>query len=256
MKVLYAGDACSKIGPVFIASPFNVEVKGFSHHVWGQPLIDALQAGGHTVTHLTNEQAIADFPRTVEELSQYDVAMISDCECEVLSLYPFWVPGTPLPRTNRLKAIREFTRGGGGLMMIGGWTSFSGRFGHGGYYDTPVEEALPVHCLKGLDDRVETPEGVRVHVKQAGHPIIREIPWENAPVFEGFNKIIPKEGAEVIATIGEGEDEHPLLVTWTYGEGRAMAFASDCSPHWAQYFQPWEYYGQFWRQAIEWLGGK
>ena len=35
MKVLYAGDAAAKIGPVFVASPFNVEVKGFSTHVWG-----------------------------------------------------------------------------------------------------------------------------------------------------------------------------------------------------------------------------
>ncbi len=41
MKILYAGDACTKIGPVFMASPFNLEVKGMTHHVWGQPLIDA-----------------------------------------------------------------------------------------------------------------------------------------------------------------------------------------------------------------------
>jgi len=256
MRVLYAGDAATKIGPVFMASPFNLEVKGMTHHIWGQPLIDALTAGGHEVVHMTNEQAISDFPRTVEELSQYDVAIISDCECEVLSLYPFWIAGTPLPRNNRLKAIREFTRQGGGLLMIGGWTSFSGRFGHGGYYDTPVEEALPVNCLKGLDDRLETPEGAVVSIEMPEHPIVKGIPWEEAPVFEGFNKILPKEGADVVATIGDDEDKYPLLVTWKFGEGRAMAFASDCSPHWAEYFQPWEYYGQFWRQAIEWLGSK
>jgi len=140
--------------------------------------------------------------------------------------------------------------------MIGGWSSFSGRFGHGGYYDTPVEEALPVYCLKGVDDRVEMPEGVRVNVipEYADHPILKGIPWNEAPVLEGFNKIIPKENANVLATVGDGEHEHPLIVTWHYGNGKAMAFASDCSPHWAEFFQPWEYYGQFWRQAIEWLG--
>lgn len=255
MKVLYAGDACSKIGPIFMASPFNMEVKGFSHHIWGQPLIDALKSNGIEVTHMTNDQAISEFPRTVEDLSNYDVVIISDCECEVLSLYPFWIPGTPLPRTNRLRAIRDFTYQGGGLLMIGGWTSFSGRFGHGGYYDTPVEEALPINCLKGLDDRVETPEGVHVNIKNPDHEIVKGIPWESSPVFEGFNKIIPKEGADVIATIGDNELEYPLIVTWEYGKGRAMAFASDCSPHWAQYFQPWEYYGRFWCQAIKWLYG-
>jgi uncharacterized membrane protein len=256
MKVLYAGDACSKIGPIFVASPFNVEVKGFSYHIWGQPLIDALHQGGMEVRHLTNEAAIAEFPRTVEELSAYDAVIISDCECEVLALYPFWMPGAEVPRTNRLKAIREYTRNGGGLLMVGGWTSFSGRFGHGGYYNTPVEEALPVECLKGLDDRIETPEGVRVNLKADDHPVMKDIPWHECPVFEGFNKILPKPGSQVLATIGEGEDENPLVVTWEFGKGRAMAFASDCSPHWAAFFQPWECYGQFWRQSINWLAHK
>ena len=176
MKILYAGDAAAKIGPIFVASPFNVEVKGFSTHIWGQPLIDALEEGDIEVHHMTSEVAIAEFPRTVEGLSEYDALILSDIECEVLALYQFWIPGVELPRTNRLKAIREYTRQGGGLLMVGGWTSFSGRFGHGGYYDTPVEEALPVTCLKGVDDRVETPEGVHVNVMDAEHPISERYP--------------------------------------------------------------------------------
>jgi uncharacterized membrane protein len=256
MKVLYAGDACTKIGPLFVASPFNLEVKGVSHHIWGQPLIDALQKAGIEVKHLTNDQAISDFPRTVEELSQYDVLIISDCEAEVLSLYPFWIPGTQLPRSDRMRAIRDYTKNGGGLLMIGGWSSFSGRFGTAAYYDTPVEEALPVNCLKGADDRVEVPAGVKVRVQDPSHPILKDIPWNEAPVFEGFNKILPKEGSRVLATIGDEEIEHPLLVTWDYGKGRSAAFSSDCSPHWAEYFQPWAYYGQFWVQLIRWLGTK
>ena len=81
MKILYAGDACTKLGPVFMASPFNLEVKGMSHHIWGQPLIDALTAKGHEVVHMTGEQAIADDPRTVADLSQYDALIISALEC-------------------------------------------------------------------------------------------------------------------------------------------------------------------------------
>jgi uncharacterized membrane protein len=89
MRVLYAGDSAAKIGPVFVASPFNVEVKGFSMHVWGQPLIDALKQGGIEVVHMSPDVAIADFPRTVEGLSEYDALILSDIECEVLALYPF-----------------------------------------------------------------------------------------------------------------------------------------------------------------------
>ncbi len=45
---------------------------------------------------------------------------LSECECEILAPYPFRIPGTEVPRTNRLEAIREYTRGGGGLLMVGG----------------------------------------------------------------------------------------------------------------------------------------
>ncbi len=108
--------------------------------------------------------------------------------------------------------------------------------------------------MTGIDDRVETPEGARVNIKNPAHPILKGIPWEKCPALEGFNRIIPKKGADVLATIGEGEDENPLIVTWEFGKGRAMAFASDCSPHWAAHFQPWQYYGKFWQQALRWLG--
>lgn len=256
MKVLYAGDAATKLGPIFVASPFNLEVKGVSHHIWGQPLIDALTGVGIEVKHMTNDEAISEFPRTVEGLSEYDVVIISDCEAEVLELFPFWVPGEPLPRTDRMRAIRDYTKNGGGLLMIGGWSSFSGRFGTAAYYDTPVEEALPVNCLKGYDDRVEVPAGVKVKVEDPDHPILKGIPWDECPVFEGFNKIVPKEGSKVLATIGDDEINYPLLVTWEYGKGKSAAFSSDCSPHWAQYFQLWEYYGKFWIQLVKWLGEK
>ena len=64
----------------------------------------------------------------------------------------------------------------------------------------------------------------------------------------------PVDGDPIRCGDGEGEDENPLVVVWEFGKGRAMAFSTDCSPHWAAFFQPWEYYGQFWRQAIRWLG--
>ena len=113
MKVLYAGDAAAKIGPIFVASPFNFEVKGFSTHVWGQPLIDALEERGIEVTHMTCEVAIADFPRTVEGLSEYDVLILSDIECEVLALYPFWIHRSSIWTTKRrddFPPVRPFGR--------------------------------------------------------------------------------------------------------------------------------------------------
>ena len=44
---------------------------------------------------------------------------------------------------NRLKLIREYVRGGGGLAMIGGYFSFQGINGGARYRGTAVEEVLP-----------------------------------------------------------------------------------------------------------------
>lgn len=96
---------------------------------------------------------------------------------------------------------------------------------------------------------------MQVNVKAPGHPVLAGIPWQECPVFEGFDRIIPRMDAQVLATIGTGEDENPLIVVRKFGEGRTMAFASDCSPHWAAFFQPWAYYKTFWQKAVRWLAG-
>ena len=143
---------------------------------------------------------------------------------------------------------------GGSFGMIGGWSSFSGRFGTAAYQGTPVEEALPVNCIPAGDDRVETPDGTWIEALDANHPMMKGIPWDSCPCFLGYNRIIAKEGAEVLArTKGSGD---PFIVTWEFGKGKAIAFASDITPHWAVAFQKWDYYGQFFVQTVKWMAGK
>jgi uncharacterized membrane protein len=72
------------------------------------------------------------------------------------------------------------------------------------------------------------------------------------PRFLGYQRMIPSDGAEVLAVVGEGD---PLVVVWSIGAGRAMAFTSDLAPHWGTDFVTWEHYRDFWHQAIGWLAG-
>ena len=103
--------------------------------------------------------AFHEFPKTVKELKNFDVVVLSDIGSNSLVLYPelFKVPMGP----NRLVTIRDYVRDGGGLVMAGGWYSFAGALGIARYYGTPVEEAFPVK-ISTVDDRVEAPEGVKV----------------------------------------------------------------------------------------------
>jgi uncharacterized membrane protein len=143
---------------------------------------------------------------------------------------------------------------GGALLMIGGYASFTGRHNAGNYHGTPVEEALPVNCLAQDDDRMETPEGVTVDLKDPDHAITKGIDWSPGPIFNGYNRLEAKKGTEVLTTFKETGD--PMIVVWNYGKGRSMAFASDIAPHWGSGFQNWKYYEQFWNQALEWLGSR
>jgi len=248
------GDAAAMISPTLVASPYNVEVKGFSTHIWCQPVLDALNAQPDIrATHLPNWVALEEFPETPEALTRYDVVILSDVEAEVLLLYPFSrFMDTPMG-PNRLKSIRDYVAGGGGLAMIGGWSSFTGRRAIGGYQGTPVEEALPVDCLQVQDDRREAPEGVTIEVTDSTHPLMQGIDWSLPPLFTGYNRIRLKQGAELLARVKETGD--PFIAAWSYGRGRALAFASDISPHWGSAFQKWPYYGAFWVQAVRWLAG-
>jgi uncharacterized membrane protein len=102
------------------------------------------------------------------------------------------------------------------------------------------------------DDRVETTQGAAVEVLEAGHPILRGLP-EAWPAFLGYQKVLPKEGSTVLASVGGGD---PLIVVWQVGRGRSMAFTSDIAPHWGTDFVKWSHYAAFWNQAIQWLVGR
>ena len=224
---------------------FRTTAYGEGHH-W---LSGALTAGGFDVEHLPNHLANEKFPLTPEALGDYDAVLLSDIGANTLLLHPdTFVKSISLP--NRLVSIRDYVAAGGGLVMIGGYLTFQGIDAKGRYAGSPVEEALPVTLLS-IDDRVEAPEGVEPKVTVASHPIVDGLPqaW---PRLLGYNRLTARSGATVVATAGSD----PLLVAGTYGNGRSVAFASDCGPHWAPpEFVEWDGYARLWQQLVGWVTG-
>ena len=245
--------------PVLIAGEswimHTIHQKGFDHftttgygegHQWLQA---ALEHGGRAVEHLPNHLASVRFPTTLEDLERYSAVILSDIGANTLLLHPdTFERSVAMP--NRLALLRAYVAGGGGLVMVGGYLTFQGIDAKARYAGTPVEEALPVTILP-TDDRVEAPEGVRPEVRQPDHPIVAGLPPE-WPALLGYNRLSAKAGVEVVAAVGRD----PLLVAWGYGRGRAVAFASDCGPHWAPpAFVEWDGYGRLWRQLVGWAAG-
>ncbi|MBN1562204.1 MAG: VWA domain-containing protein [Anaerolineae bacterium] len=79
------------------------------------------------------------------------------------------------------------------------------------------------------------------------HPIISGV--ENMPVLKGYVATTDKETATVVL---RGPEDDPILTTWQYGLGRAVAFMSDASSRWAQNWLTWDGFSDFWNQAVRW----
>ncbi|MBI5670733.1 MAG: cytoplasmic protein [Chloroflexi bacterium] len=208
-----------------------------------------IEAGIH-FAFLPNHLAAEQFPNTPDLLSRFDVIILSDIGANTLLLHPdTWLRGQPTP--NRLKLLREWVEGGGGLAMCGGYYSFAGIYGGAKYYRTPIEAILPVDIFP-FDDRVEAPEGAQPQVLDAAHPILTSVP-SDWPTLLGYNELTLKADARLLASV----DDHPLLAVRMVEQGRTLAWASDIGPHWCpEPFATWEGYTRLWVQAVEWLAGK
>lgn len=212
-------------------------------------LRDALTENGIQTEYQPSHVAATDFPETAEELTEYDVVVLSDIGYNTLALPPATFKES-IRRPDRLQLLEDYVRAGGGLLMVGGYLSFQGFEGKGGFRGTPVESALPV-SLEQFDDRVERSDGVTPDVLDPDHDIVSDLDTDWPDVL-GYNRVHVDDGATELVSVGED----PLLVIGEYGDGRTAAFTSDCAPHWCPpEFTDWEGYPALWSNLVEWIAG-
>ncbi|MGH3259319.1 MAG: glutamine amidotransferase [Streptosporangiaceae bacterium] len=231
----------------------SIHTKGFdsfttsTYAEGADAFIAVLRDAGHRVTYLPNHLAADRFPSTAAELAAYDLVVLSDIGANTLLLPPGTFIGGQ-PRPNRLAELASWVRAGGALLMVGGYLSFQGIEGKANYANTSLAGVLPVELEAG-DDREETPEGIHPGVLDMTHPMVAGLPatW---PAVLGYQRVRPKQGAEVIASVGS----HPLLVVGAAGAGLSAAFTSDMGPHWLpDSFVNWDGYARLWRQCVAFL---
>lgn len=245
-RVLLAGESWSVT---------SIHTKGFDSFTTvdyaegGRALIDALREGGVDLTYQPSHVAATDFPTDAEGLDAYDVVLLSDIGANTMLLpASTFIQGRRMP--NRLIALRDWVREGGGLGMIGGYLSFQGIEAKANYRSSPLADVLPVEMEMG-DDRQESPQGVRARMV-GDHRVTAGVDAET-PALLGYQRLVAKDGATTVAAF----DEHPLLVLGEAGAGRTLAYASDIGPHWApEEFTSWSGFSRLWQQAVQWLAGE
>jgi uncharacterized membrane protein len=83
--------------------------------------------------------------------------------------------------------------------------------------------------------------------QSAPSPIVANI--QQVPPLYGYVGTSPKAAAQVILETHLGD---PLLASWQYGLGRAVAWTSDATGRWATDWVRWEGFPAFWAQAVRW----
>jgi uncharacterized membrane protein len=259
-KIYYVGDWAVQCGPVYAETPFNYAHKGLETINYGKWLKSALESdGAHEVTSVPTWDFYMLGPGEYEKIiAEYDVLIFSDVEAKNFQLAPNFFNhrlfGTRvLTFPDRIRLTVEAVREGKGLMLLGGWLSFSGEMGKGGWNRTGLNELLPVSCLDH-EDLVESTEGFTAKKSdRKGNGPLDTLDLESFPPILGYNKTLPHPEGDILLTVKQTGD--PLLAVRNFGNGKVLAYMSDPAPHWGCNFVFWENYNQFWLSCLSLVTG-
>jgi Mg-chelatase subunit ChlD len=71
----------------------------------------------------------------------------------------------------------------------------------------------------------------------------------SVPILRGYQRTYPKSTAQVLL---RGRDEDPVLASWRYGLGKAVAFTSDLSGRWGRHWVEWPAFARYVAQLARW----
>ena len=126
------------------------------------------------------------------------------------------------------------------------------KWGRGRFYYT--DEGATVPRIFTLETQLASKASLveqpfKASVASPGHEAIQEIDWKEAPPLGGYVATTLKGNAEMVLMTHQ---EDPLLATWRYGLGRAVAFTSDAKGKWGVLWLRWGGFNKFWSQVTRW----
>lgn len=140
------------------------------------------------------------------------------------------------------------------IISIGSGVNFLSQMaqvGGGNYHEVVTVEQIPTIFASEtvLASRAYIVEESFVPLLSANSPIMDGI--TSAPLLLGYVASTPKQTAQVILRSPEPFAD-PILATWQYGLGRAVAFTSDATARWGSNWVAWDDFVRFWGQVVRW----
>ncbi len=123
------------------------------------------------------------------------------------------------------------------------------RWGAGRYHFAAQPEDIPRLTL--IESQIASAEpqiegDFRANLA-APHPLLRDFTPNQIPRLGGYVGTTIKPEAELVL---KSPEDDPVLATWQYGLGRAVAWTPSVDAPWAELWPNWPEYGKFWAQII------
>lgn len=194
----------------------------------------------------SDEELASGFPRTADELFQFDAVILDDLEAGFL-------------KVEQQELLQRFvTERGGATLFLGGTESFT----EGGFRDSVLADLLPVHLLRNsaapptVHNLRLTPDGwLEPWVRLDKDKSIERKLRAKVPPFQVLNQvgaIKPAARTMAVAVSAEGS-ERPSLIVQQFGRGRTAALTIGDLWRWRMHADEGRAPERVWRQLVRWL---
>jgi hypothetical protein len=128
-------------------------------------------------------------------------------------------------------------------------------YGGGAFHHTIDPSSLPDLFLDEMEDEGEEKTMVEkelLPIPNPESPLLKDFGGRSLPPVKGYVEAEVKKGARSDIALRTDGRRPPLLASWSYGQGKAVAFTSDANGRWSAPWVTWEGFSKFWSQAVRW----
>ena len=145
-------------------------------------------------------------------------------------------------------------------------------YGGGAFHHTTDPSSLPELFIGELEEKAEEKTMVEkdlIPIPNPRSPLLTDLAKRRLPHVKGYIEARLKTGArsDVSLRVNTVQDDNqligkrssftvdvspPLLASWSYGQGRAVAFTSDANGRWSAPWIGWDGFSAFWEQIVRW----
>lgn len=129
------------------------------------------------------------------------------------------------------------------------------EYGGGAFHHTADPSTLPDLFIDELGEEGEEKTMVEKEVlplPDPDSPLLQGVDDKRLPPVRGYVEAEVKKGARLDVSLRADGRRPPLVASWSYGQGKAVAFTSDANGRWSAPWVSWEGFSKFWSQIVRW----